>query len=81
MGKRGEAVLWDALCMQRDGFTEPQLTLEQNLVHSPLMQLLFQLVFRMGLHLGAGLMLLHSTAFVLGLVLVWGRLAGCREGL
>lgn len=25
-------------------------------------------------------MLLHSTAFVFGLVLVWGRIAGCRGG-
>lgn len=67
--------------MQRDGFAELQPTLEQVLVHSPLMQHLFSLVQRMGLLLGAGLMLLNSTAFVFGLVLVWGRIAGCREGL
>lgn len=41
LGKRGKAVLWDALCMQRDEFAELQLTLEQDLVHSPLMQHLF----------------------------------------
>lgn len=65
--------------MQRDGFAEPQLTLEQDLVHSPLMQHLFELVCRMGLLLAAVPMLLHSTAFVFGSLLVWGRTAGCRE--
>lgn len=39
--------------MQRDGFAEPQLTLEQDLVHSPLMQHLFELVCSMGLLLVA----------------------------
>lgn len=65
----------------RNEVTEVQLILEQDLVLALLTQHSFQLLSSKGLFSGPGLMLLRSTAFVFGWVLMRGRITGCRHGL